>query len=52
MADFSADPTARGFFAPDRFESTVFDCTVTGTVPSDLNGALRTSSRTPANSSP
>ncbi|HTV79114.1 MAG TPA: carotenoid oxygenase family protein [Steroidobacteraceae bacterium] len=40
MVDFSKDPTARGFFAPDRFEARVYDCEVTGEIPKDLNGAF------------
>lgn len=40
MVDFSSDATARGFFAPDRFESTIYDCDVIGEVPKDLNGAF------------
>ena len=40
MVDFSKDPTARGFFAPDRFESRIYDCEVTGEIPKDLNGAF------------
>ena len=38
--DFSADPTARGFFAPNRFEAEVFDCEVHGKIPSDIDGAF------------
>jgi carotenoid cleavage dioxygenase-like enzyme len=40
VVDFSKDPTAQGFFAPERFESTVYDCTVVGQVPTDLDGAF------------
>ena len=40
VVDFSRDPTARGFYAPERFESTVYDCTVIGQIPSGLNGAF------------
>lgn len=40
MVDFSKDPTARGFFAPDRFESKVYDCEVTGEIPKSMNGAF------------
>jgi carotenoid cleavage dioxygenase-like enzyme len=40
VVDFSKDPTAQGFFAPERFESTVYDCTVVGEVPTDLDGAF------------
>ncbi|HUN26478.1 MAG TPA: carotenoid oxygenase family protein [Steroidobacteraceae bacterium] len=40
MVDFSKDPTARGFYAPDRFESNVFDCEVQGRVPTEMNGAF------------
>ena len=37
---FKSDPTARGFFAPTRFEADVFDCEVEGKIPADLNGAF------------
>jgi len=40
VVDFSRDPTARGPFAPERFESNVYDCTVSGHVPSGMNGAF------------
>lgn len=40
MVDFTHDPGARGFFAPDRFESNVYDCEVTGHIPRDMNGAF------------
>src|ERR1035437_10070423 len=40
MADFSNQPTMKGFFAPTRFESDVYDCEVLGKVPTDLNGAF------------
>lgn len=40
MADFSSMPTRKGFFAPERFESTVYDCEVIGEVPKDINGAF------------
>jgi len=38
--DFSSDPTARGFFAPNRFEADVFDCEVSGKIPTDIDGAF------------
>jgi len=37
---FSNDPTAKGFFAPTRFEADIFDCEVEGQIPRDLNGAF------------
>jgi len=37
---FSSDPTAKGFFAPTRFEADIFDCEVEGKIPKDLNGAF------------
>lgn len=37
---FAADPTARGFFAPTRFEAEIFDCEVEGAIPRDLSGAF------------
>jgi carotenoid cleavage dioxygenase-like enzyme len=37
---FSSDPTAKGFFAPTRFEADIFDCEVEGQIPQDLNGAF------------
>ncbi len=40
MVDFSKDPTAQGFFAPERFESRVYDCEVRGEIPKSLNGAF------------
>jgi carotenoid cleavage dioxygenase-like enzyme len=40
VVDFSKDPTARGFYAPERFESNVYDCEVIGEIPSDMNGAF------------
>src|ERR1700712_5368718 len=40
MVDFSKNPTAKGFFAPQRFEADVFDCEVVGKVPAALNGAF------------
>ncbi|MEO6338597.1 MAG: carotenoid oxygenase family protein [Caulobacteraceae bacterium] len=40
MVDFSKNPTAKGFFAPQRFEADVFDCEVVGKVPTALNGAF------------
>jgi carotenoid cleavage dioxygenase len=40
MVDFSHDPAARGFSAPDRFEANVYDCEVTGHIPRDMNGAF------------
>ncbi|HUN75299.1 MAG TPA: carotenoid oxygenase family protein [Steroidobacteraceae bacterium] len=40
MVDFSKDPTARGFYAPERFESNVYDCEVIGEVPRSMNGAF------------
>ena len=40
MVDFSGDPTARGFFAPERFEANVYDCEIRGTIPKDMNGVF------------
>jgi carotenoid cleavage dioxygenase len=40
VVDFSRDPTARGFFAPERFESKVYDCEVTGEIPKSLKGVF------------
>ncbi len=40
MSDFSKMATAKGFFAPQRFEGDVFDCEVSGTIPTGLNGAF------------
>jgi carotenoid cleavage dioxygenase-like enzyme len=40
VVDFSRDPTAQGFFAPERFESRIYDCEVTGEIPKSLNGAF------------
>jgi carotenoid cleavage dioxygenase len=37
MVEFAA---AQGFNAPDRFEATVYDCEVVGSIPSDMNGAF------------
>ena len=49
---FSADPTAKGFFAPLRFEANLIDCEVEGEIPAgpaltlgvtlDLNRATET----------
>ena len=38
--NFSGDPTARGFFAPLRFEATLIDCEVEGEIPAGLNGSF------------
>lgn len=38
--NFSSDPTAVGFSAPNRFEADVYDCEVEGKIPKDLNGAF------------
>ncbi|MGH9715258.1 MAG: carotenoid oxygenase family protein [Candidatus Acidiferrales bacterium] len=40
MVDFSKQTAMKGFFAPTRFEADVYDCEVTGKVPTDLNGAF------------
>jgi carotenoid cleavage dioxygenase-like enzyme len=40
MVDFSNQPTMKGFFAPTRFEADVYDCEVTGRIPTDINGAF------------
>jgi carotenoid cleavage dioxygenase-like enzyme len=40
MVDFSKQPMMKGFFAPTRFEADVYDCEVTGKIPSDLDGAF------------
>ncbi|HTW25186.1 MAG TPA: carotenoid oxygenase family protein [Candidatus Baltobacteraceae bacterium] len=40
MVDFSNHPEMKGFFAATRFEADVYDCEVTGKIPSDLNGAF------------
>jgi carotenoid cleavage dioxygenase-like enzyme len=37
---FPNDPTAKGFFAPTRFEADIFDCEVEGRIPADLDGAF------------
>ena len=40
MVDFSKNPSAGGFFVPQRFEADVFDCEVVGKVPDGLSGAF------------
>ena len=40
MVDFTRQPTAKGFFTPERFEGDIYDCEVIGTVPPELNGAF------------
>jgi carotenoid cleavage dioxygenase-like enzyme len=40
MADFSKDPTRKGFFATNRFEAMLYDCEVSGQIPTDLDGAF------------
>ncbi len=40
MVDFSKQTTMKGFFAPTRFEADVYDCEVTGKIPTDLDGAF------------
>jgi len=40
MVSFSANPTAQGFFAQQRFEADVFDCEVVGKIPTELNGCF------------
>jgi carotenoid cleavage dioxygenase-like enzyme len=40
VVDFSKDPTARGFYAPERFESNVYDCELTGEIPRSMSGAF------------
>lgn len=40
MVDLSSLTTAKGFFAPQRFEGDVLDCETTGTIPSDIAGAF------------
>jgi len=37
---FKDDPTAKGFFAPLRFEATLIDCEVEGDIPAGLNGSF------------
>ena len=37
---FKDDPTAKGFFAPLRFEATLIDCEVEGEIPAGLNGSF------------
>jgi carotenoid cleavage dioxygenase len=38
--NFSDDPSARGFFAPMRFDGEVYDCEVEGEIPADLAGTF------------
>jgi carotenoid cleavage dioxygenase len=38
--DFSSNPDARGFFAPNRFEAAIHDCEVLGTIPADIRGTF------------
>lgn len=38
--NFSSDPTARGFFAPLRFEADVHDCEVEGEIPAEICGSF------------
>jgi carotenoid cleavage dioxygenase len=40
MADFSNQPTMKGFFSPQRYDADVLDCEVIGTIPQDLSGAF------------
>lgn len=40
MVDLSSLTTAKGFFAPQRFEGDVLDCETIGTIPSDMAGAF------------
>ena len=40
MADFSKASTAKGFFAPMRFEADIYDCEVVGKIPEAMNGAF------------
>ncbi len=35
-----SNPAARGFFAPQRFDTELLDCEVEGTIPSDMDGAF------------
>ena len=38
--NFSNDPSAKGFFAPLRFEATIRDCEVEGEIPKDIHGTF------------
>jgi carotenoid cleavage dioxygenase-like enzyme len=40
MVDFTGQPAASGFFAPQRFEADIYDCEVIGKIPTDMNGAF------------
>lgn len=40
MSDFSSMPLAKGYFAPNRFDASVHDCEVVGSIPVDMDGAF------------
>lgn len=40
MVDLSSMTTAKGFFAPQRFEADILDCETSGTIPSEISGAF------------
>ena len=40
MVDFSGQPTMKGFFSPQRYDSDIRDCEVQGKIPADLQGAF------------
>jgi carotenoid cleavage dioxygenase-like enzyme len=40
MVDFSGRSDLTGFYAPERFEADVHDCTVIGRIPPELDGAF------------
>ena len=40
MADFSKMKAAQGFFSPQRYEADILDCEVTGSIPTELEGAF------------
>ncbi len=40
MVKFTGDPRAPDFFAPERFEASIYDCEVIGQIPSSLTGAF------------
>ena len=40
MAENRLAPTARGFFAPERFEANIYDCEIRGSIPKDMNGVF------------
>jgi carotenoid cleavage dioxygenase-like enzyme len=40
LVDFSSMKLMRGYYAPNRFETELFDCEVVGRIPEDLRGAF------------